>query len=128
MDPVGSIYYKYHHEKVIDNAEIGTYHVEGVGEDHLAKCMDFSVISDVVRFDDNVAFTTCHQLAAKEGLICGGSSGANVWGCLQLAKKLKPPATIVTVLPDNGIKYISKIYNDNWLTKHGFPNLAGMVA
>lgn len=120
LDPVGSIYFTYFHQGVIDHSEIAPYHVEGVGEDHLAKCMDFTVITDVIRFDDQAAFAMCHALAAQEGLLCGGSAGANVWGCLQLAQRLQPPATIVTVLPDSGIKYISKIYNDHWLVTHGF--------
>jgi cystathionine beta-synthase len=119
LDPVGSIYFKYFHHGVVDHDEIASYHVEGVGEDHLAKCMDFSVVTDVLRFDDRVAFAMCHELAAKEGLLCGGSSGANVWGALQLAQRLTPPATIVTVLPDSGVKYVSKIYNDAWLSAHG---------
>lgn len=123
LDPVGSIYFKYFHEGTVDADEIGVYYVEGVGEDHLPKCIDFSVITDVLRFNDRVAFEMCHELAAKEGLFCGGSSGANVWGCIQLAKKLKPPATVVTVLPDSGAKYVSKIYNESWLTEHGFNNI-----
>ncbi|WP_155497310.1 pyridoxal-phosphate dependent enzyme, partial [Pseudomonas syringae group genomosp. 3] len=89
---------------------IGPYQVEGVGEDHLAKCMDFEMIDDVIQFDA-AAFGTCRLLAQKEGLLCGGSSGANVWGCLQVAKRLSSPANIVTVLPDSGVKYLSKIYN-----------------
>lgn len=121
LDPVGSIYYRYFNDGVINEKEASPYYVEGVGEDHLAKCMDFSVISNVMQFTDHDAFSTCHQLASKEGLLCGGSSGANVWGCIQLAKQLTPPATIVTVLPDSGTKYVSKIYNDEWLSKHGFP-------
>jgi cystathionine beta-synthase len=81
--------------------------------------MDFSVLTDVIQFNDQAAFATCRELAEKEGLLCGGSSGANVWGCLQVAKTVAKPSTIVTVLPDSGIKYISKIYNDNWLAEHG---------
>lgn len=121
LDPVGSIYHKFFHQGVVDEGEIGTYHVEGVGEDHLAACMDFSQITDVVRFDDRAAFATCHELASKEGLLCGGSSGANVWGACQVAKHLDGPGTIVTVLPDSGTKYVSKIYNDQWLSANGFP-------
>lgn len=121
LDPIGSIYFKYFHEGVVDKSEIGRYHVEGVGEDHLAKCMDFSIITDVIKFSDKDAFSACHEIATKEGLLCGGSSGANIWGCLQVAKKLKPPATIVTVLPDSGSKYVSKIYSDTWLLENGFP-------
>lgn len=120
LDPVSSIYYRYFHEGVIDIEDTSTYYVEGVGEDHLAKCMDFSVITDVKQFNDHEAFSMCHQLATKEGLLCGGSSGANVWGCIQLARQITRPATIVTVLPDSGVKYVSKIYNDTWLSAHGF--------
>ena len=51
----------------------------------------------------------------EEGLLVGGSSGANVWAALKLAAELTQPATIVTILPDSGIKYLSKIYNDAWM-------------
>ena len=95
LDPKGSIYYRYFKTGMINQQDISLYYVEGVGEDHLAKCM-----------------------AQKEGLLCGGSSGANVFGCLEYAKKLVPPANIVTVLPDSGIKYISKVYNPEWLRQH----------
>jgi cystathionine beta-synthase/cysteine synthase A len=118
LDPKGSVYYTYFKKGVISQHDISLYHVEGVGEDHLAKCMDFSIIDDAIQFDDRSAFMTCHELAKKEGLLCGGSSGANVFGCLEYAKKLVPPASIVTVLPDSGIKYISKIYNPAWLKQH----------
>lgn len=110
LDPVGSIYHKYFHEGVIDPNAIAPYKVEGVGEDHLAQCMDFSLLDDVIQFTDEQAFSTARLLARQEGLLCGGSSGANVWGCLQYARSLRTPATIVTVLPDSGIKYLSKIF------------------
>ncbi|MTW17538.1 pyridoxal-phosphate dependent enzyme [Rhodoplanes serenus] len=120
VDPIGSIYHSYFHRGVVDETAIGTYHVEGIGEDHLAACMDFSVLTDVIQVDDRAAFATCRDLARKEGLLCGGSSGANVWGCLQVARRLEPPATLVTVLPDSGAKYMSKIYNDEWIAANGF--------
>lgn len=110
LDPVGSVYHKYFHEGVLDPSVIAPYKVEGVGEDHLAQCMDFSVVDDVLQFTDDQAFETARRLARQEGLLCGGSAGANVWGCMQLARRLREPATVVTVLPDSGIKYLSKIY------------------
>jgi len=110
LDPVGSIYHKYFHHGVVDPSVISSYKVEGVGEDHLAGCMDFSVVDDVMQFTDDQAFETARLLAQREGLLCGGSSGANVWGCLQFARNLESPATVVTVLPDSGIKYLSKIF------------------
>jgi len=120
LDPIGSIYHHYFHHGLVDADLIQPYYVEGVGEDHLAKCMNFNVLTDVIQFDDQSAFQTCQKLARKEGLFCGGSSGANVWGCLELAKTIPKPAVIVTVLPDSGTKYLSKIYNDEWLAYHGF--------
>ncbi len=110
LDPIGSVYHKYFHEGLVDPNVITPYKVEGVGEDHLAQCMDFSIIDDVMQFSDDQAFDTARLLARREGLLCGGSSGANVWGCIQLAYRLRKPATIVTVLPDSGIKYMSKIF------------------
>lgn len=55
LDPIGSIYFRSFQERAIDEKDIGSYFVEGVGEDHLARCMDFEVINDVIRFDDR-----CH--------------------------------------------------------------------
>lgn len=120
LDPVGSVYHRWFHHGVLDPAEIAPYFVEGVGEDHLAQCMDFSVVDDVLRFTDADAFAACHHLARHEGLLCGGSSGANVWGALRVAHSLKGPATVVTVLPDSGSRYLSKIYNPQWLSENGF--------
>lgn len=107
-DPIGSIYYSYFKSGEIDPDQIGTYQVEGVGEDHIAKCMDFSVIDEMYQFNDDDAFNAALLAARTEGVFGGTSSGANLWGCQKLAEQLKEPATIVTVLPDTGLKYISK--------------------
>ncbi|HUW27479.1 MAG TPA: cysteine synthase family protein [Sulfuriferula sp.] len=119
-DPVGSIYYKFFRMGAIDPTEIGVYNVEGVGEDHLAKCMDFSVVDEMVQFTDKDAFYTARLLATREGIFAGGSSGANLWAALELAKTLTKPATIVTVFPDTGLKYLSKMFDDEWMQVNGF--------
>ncbi|MFZ0219683.1 MAG: hypothetical protein WAL30_05720 [Candidatus Aquirickettsiella sp.] len=54
----------------------------------------------------------------RRGFVVGGSSGANVWAALKIAAELTELTTIVTVLPDRGIKYLSKIYNDDWIQKN----------
>lgn len=118
-DPVGSIYYEYFKTKQIPHGGSCTYQVEGVGEDHLALAIDFSVIDEVMPFTDKDAFTTARRLAREEGILAGGSSGANVWAALKIAESLKEPTTIVTVLPDSGIKYLSKMYNDDWMRSQG---------
>ena len=111
-DPIGSIYYSYFKTGTFVQSEIAAYAVEGIGEDHIAKCMDFSIFDEMMPFNDDDAFSTCRKLAKMEGILAGGSSGANLWGCQKVADKLNGPANIVTVLPDTGLKYLSKIFAD----------------
>lgn len=117
-DPIGSIYYHYFKTKKIPEGGNCNYFLEGIGEDHLAHAMDFSVLDDVIQVKDQEAFYVTRLLAQKEGILAGGSSGANVWTALEVAKSLKEPSTIVTILPDGGIKYLSKIFDDEWLKKN----------
>lgn len=119
-DPVGSIYYGYFRTGKVDAAQIGQYFVEGVGEDHIALAMDFSLVDQMYQFTDADAFGMARQLAEVEGIFGGGTAGANVWGALKLAASLDEPATIVTVIPDNGAKYLSKFYNNEWMKQNGF--------
>lgn len=116
-DPVGSIYYDYFKTGKIHGGSC-TYQIEGIGEDHIAKAIDFSLIDDVIQITDEEAFRVTRELAKREGILAGGSSGANVWGALEIAKTLTKPAVIVTIIPDGGIKYLSKIFDDQWMEEH----------
>jgi cystathionine beta-synthase len=124
VDPYGSVYYKYFHEGVFDEKEIYPYLTEGVGEDILAKNMDFSIVDDYVRVSDKESMQVTRRLAREEGLFVGQSSGMAVAGALQWLRthrsSLKPEDVVVVILPDSGFRYLSKTYNDNWMLGHGF--------
>jgi cystathionine beta-synthase len=119
-DPVGSIYYDYFYKGTFPNDAVCNYQLEGIGEDHLAKAIDFKIIDEVVPVSDEDAFHYARILARKEGVLGGGSSGANVWAAMRLAETLQEPATIVTVIPDSGLKYLSKFFDNTWMKDHHF--------
>lgn len=117
-DPIGSIYYPYFKTGNIPSHGNCSYLLEGIGEDHMALAMDFSLVDEVIPVKDKDAFHISREMASKEGLLVGGSSGANVWGALEIAKRLKDPAVIVAIIPDGGVKYLSKFFDDQWMQSH----------
>jgi len=117
-DPIGSIYYQYHKDKTM--TEPHTYLVEGIGEDMLCPTMDFSVIDTMYQIGDKESFLVGRDLARKEGILAGGSSGSIVAAALKHAAHLDNAAVMVIILPDSGSKYISKMYNDDWMCEKGF--------
>ena len=118
VDPVGSVHYDlFHHKKLITPK---VYKVEGVGEDIECGAMDFSVVDDMLQTNDMQAFTTARRLIREEGLFCGGSSGALVYGAMQVAKKLGPGKKVVTLCCDSASRYISKFLSDSWMIDYGF--------
>lgn len=119
-DPVGSLYFDYFKTGVMPEGASCAYQVEGVGEDHVAKAIDFAVVDDMYQFTDQDAFSTARRLAREEGVFGGGTGGANVWGALKLADELDGDAMIVTVIPDNGIRYLSKFYDDGWMLENNY--------
>ena len=118
VDPIGSIYYQYHKDKTM--IEPHPYFVEGIGEDMLCPTMDFSVVDKVYQVTDKESFTMARELTRKEGIFGGGSSGAAVHAALIHAKRMKEGEIMIVILPDGGIKYISKIFNDDWMKEKGF--------
>lgn len=97
-DPVGS---------TMGGGEHGDYNIEGIGNDFIADTMDMSLVDEVIKINDDEAFEEARQLARKEGIIAGSSSGANIAAIRKLARRIES-GTIVTVLPDRGERYLSK--------------------
>ncbi len=116
IDPIGSIFYDYFKTGKIIKPE--KYLLEGMGDEFLIKTATLELMDDMLQISDKKAFGWTRKLAFEEGIIAGGSSGANIWGAIHIAKSLPHSVNIVTVFPDSGYKYLSTLYNDKWLERH----------
>ena len=117
-DPVGSLYY----EKIKYN-RVGVakpYVVEGIGEDIFPGTMDLKCVDDILQVSDRDCFIMTRKLAKLEGLMTGGSCGAAVCAGLEYAQKLSEKDLMVILLPDTGMRYLSKIYNDEWMRENQY--------
>ncbi len=122
-DPVGSIY------SAPSDEEIKGYLVEGVGEDFWPETFDRSIVDRWIAVTDKDSFLTTRRLAMEEGILAGGSCGTALWAALEAAREIDDPnALIVVVLPDGGRSYLSKIFNDAWMTQYGFLERVGDLA
>ncbi|GAB4338844.1 MAG: hypothetical protein Kow0037_23260 [Calditrichia bacterium] len=110
VDPEGSVFYHYFKTGTLPEPHL--YQVEGIGEDYLVKAVDFSLIDDMIQINDQNAFETARNLARKEGIFAGGSSGAAVWAALEYARRNPEAGNIVVILPDSGSRYLSKFYRE----------------
>jgi len=120
VDPIGSILYDLHRGRNDTQAE--GYKVEGIGEDFLPGTTDLSIIDTIVQVNDRDSFITARRLVREEGIFAGGSSGSAVWGALHYARlnNLGPEQMIVVILPDTGSRYLSKLFDDEWMRENGF--------
>jgi cystathionine beta-synthase len=117
-DPIGSLYYEYFHTGKLGTPN--TYKVEGVGEDLIPGTIDFSFIDDVVQVTDRESFNAARRLCKTEGIFTGGSGGTAVFGALRVARELPEDALVVVLLPDTGERYLSKVFNDEWMKENQF--------
>jgi len=116
-DPEGSIFYPRYHG---DKEEPHQYKVEGIGEDFMPGTMDMSIVDDIIQVSDKDAFHMARRLAQEEGILVGGSGGTAVHAAVKVAEHLPKDKTIVTLLPDTGRNYLSKLFSDQWMKEQGF--------
>ena len=118
-DPEGSILAHY-----IDTGEVsedvGSWMVEGIGEDFLPPVADFSRVKTAFTISDGEAFDVARELLEKEGILAGSSSGTLIGAALRWARQQTEPKTVCTFVCDSGNKYLSKMFNDFWMLDNGF--------
>jgi cystathionine beta-synthase len=115
-DPEGSIY---------SGGGGRPYLVEGIGEDFWPTTYDASVVDEVVAVSDQDSFRTARRVTREEGILVGGSTGTAVWAALEVGRTLGPEDVVVVLIPDSGRGYLSKLYDDNWMSDHGFLRARG---
>lgn len=118
VDPVGSLYYDY--VKTQRVTKPFSYKVEGIGEDFFPSTANLNILDDIIRVDDKECFLMTRDLVRLEGLFVGGSGGAAVAGAIKYARQSGRKENILVLLPDSAAKYISKIFNDDWMRDNGF--------
>jgi cystathionine beta-synthase len=116
-DPIGSLYTHYHRTGALGEGH--PYKVEGIGGDKIPTTVWFNCIDEFRQVPDRTSFTMARRLAREEGILVGGSAGLNVWLALEVARELDDPdALVVTVLCDTGERYLSKLFNDEWMQEN----------
>jgi cystathionine beta-synthase len=116
-DPVGSIYTEY--AKTHKKGEGFPYKVEGIGGDKIPTSLHFDLVDEWMFVTDAESFRMSRRLTKEEGLFTGGSTGLNVHTALEVARQADDPdAMVVTILCDSGERYLSKLYDDNWMREN----------
>ncbi len=118
-DPGGASLYAYY--KTGELKPEGTSITEGIGQSRITANLEGVEVDEAWRIDDADAVKILFELTREEGMCLGGSSGINIAGAIQLAKQLGKGSTVVTVLADYGNRYLSKLYNGDFLREKGLP-------
>ena len=111
VDPEGSVY---------SGGTGRPYLVEGVGEDFWPSAYDPSVPDEIIAVSDADSFEMTRRLAREEALLVGGSCGMAAVAAINVAERAGPDALVVVLLPDGGRGYLSKVFNDDWMSSYGF--------
>lgn len=117
VDVEGSVFTEYFRSgrRVTPHASF----LEGLGDEEIIGCPEFERIDEMVQVSDRDAFHATRELARRDAIFAGGSSGAALWGVRQLLARLDRSARVATLFPDSGNRYLSTIYSDRWLAEQG---------
>jgi cystathionine beta-synthase len=122
VDAFGSVLKKFHETKEFDHKEIYPYRIEGLGKNLIPSTTDFDIIDKFIKVTDESSAHAARELTKTEGLFLGYTSGAIVQAIRQFNDEgeFDENSNIVGIFPDHGSRYMSKIYNDEWMNEQGF--------
>jgi cystathionine beta-synthase len=118
-DPAGSILADYVNTGTLGK-EVGSWVVEGIGEDFLPPVSDFTRVKRAYSIPDRESLMVAREVLAKEGILAGSSSGTLIAAALRYCREQRAPKRVVTFVCDSGNKYLSKMFNDYWMIDQGF--------
>ncbi|MCW0485645.1 PLP-dependent cysteine synthase family protein [Riemerella anatipestifer] len=124
VDADGSILKTYHETGAIHKEDIHPYQIEGLGKNLIPTALRFDLIDEFVRVNDEQSAYRTREIAIKEGIMGGYTTGAVTQALMQYAEEnpFKEDDLVVLIYPDHGSRYISKVYNDEWMESQGFTN------
>jgi cystathionine beta-synthase len=122
VDAFGSVLKKYHETKEFDANEIYPYRIEGLGKNLIPTATDFDVIDHFMKVTDEQSAHTTREIAKKEGLFVGYTSGAVMQAIKQYAEEgeFNENSNVIAIFPDHGSRYMSKVFSDDWMNEQGF--------
>ena len=122
VDAYGSVLKKYHETKEFDEDEIYPYRIEGLGKNLIPTATDFDIIDLFEKVTDEESAHSAREIALKEGLFVGYTSGAAMQAVKQLSKQkmFHKKSNVVMIFCDHGSRYMSKVYSDKWMYDQGF--------
>lgn len=122
VDAYGSVLKKYHETKEFDSNEIYPYRIEGLGKNLIPTATDFDLIDKFIKVTDEESAHTTREIAKKEGLFVGYTSGAVMQAIRQFSEEgeFDESSNVVAIFPDHGSRYMSKVFSDDWMNEQGF--------
>jgi len=120
VDAYGSVLKKYHETGIYDENEIYSYRIEGTGKNIIPANVDFELVDRFVKVTDKESALRAREIARQEGLLVGYSSGGALQCLEQIKDELTADDVVVLIFADHGSKYVSKIFNDDWMREQGF--------
>jgi cystathionine beta-synthase len=122
VDAFGSVLKKYHETKEFDVNEIYPYRIEGLGKNLIPTATDFDLIDHFMKVSDEASAHTTREIAKKEGLFVGYTSGAVMQAIKQYAEEgeFTADSNVIAIFPDHGSRYMSKVFSDDWMNEQGF--------